>query len=371
MGRDSEHLARVRISHAIFDGGENMNIFVIFLTMTVMVAQSQFLTEDDQNNENSVCGSQDCVIISKCPSVLKLVFKVKAGDSGARSQLLSLQCGFEKSLPKVCCLKNGPTEAPRIFVNSQTVPSNLPTGSSVLTPPFTTSTTSFKTADDVGVTTTEKAETRNSVQSPASNFSVLNAPGCGGGGLTDLFTRITFGSSAKSGQFPWLAALVYRNSRGSGVPLCGAALVSTHHLLTAAHCTGTQAGFRLTSAILGQIDLAAKVSLPGLEVDIARVVSHPEFTQDPVAVNDLAVIKLVRPVSFTDHIRPICLYQLPESEFPSADEEFTVAGWGRTERARSSSVLQYTHLQGVTAEDCSLQYSRAGAQGQLGPLKQL
>ena len=69
-------MARVRISHAIFDGGENMNLFVILLSMTVIVVQSQFLTEDDQNNENSVCGSQDCVIISKCPSVLKLVFKV-------------------------------------------------------------------------------------------------------------------------------------------------------------------------------------------------------------------------------------------------------------------------------------------------------
>ena len=53
-----------------------MNLFVMCLSMTVMVVQGQFLTEDDQNNENSVCGSKDCVIISKCPSVLKLVFKV-------------------------------------------------------------------------------------------------------------------------------------------------------------------------------------------------------------------------------------------------------------------------------------------------------
>ena len=130
------------------------------------------------------------------------------------------------------------------------------------------------------------------------------------------------------------------------MPLCGAALVSTQHLVTAAHCTGGQAGFSLASAILGQTD--------------------------PVAVNDLAVVKLVRPVSFTDHIRPICLVPDNEkaTEFPEA-EEFTVAGWGRTERARSSALLQYTHLQGVTAEACSLQYSQAGARGQLGPLSEL
>merc|ERR1712183_473470 len=47
---------------------------------------------------------QDCRLISHCPAVLKLVFKkVKAGDPGARQELLQSQCGFEKSLPKVCC----------------------------------------------------------------------------------------------------------------------------------------------------------------------------------------------------------------------------------------------------------------------------
>ena len=55
-----------------------MNIFAIFFSLTVMLesTRSQFLREDDENNENSVCGSGDCVIISRCPSVLKLVFKV-------------------------------------------------------------------------------------------------------------------------------------------------------------------------------------------------------------------------------------------------------------------------------------------------------
>ena len=52
-----------------------MNLSVIFLSMTVMI-QCQFLTEEDQNDENGICGSKDCVIISRCPSVLKLVFKV-------------------------------------------------------------------------------------------------------------------------------------------------------------------------------------------------------------------------------------------------------------------------------------------------------
>merc|ERR1711963_1238668 len=144
-------------------------IHVYLLSLLFMNTKCQFMVEPDLN---SICGSQDCVIISKCPSVLKLVFKVKAGDFEARSQLLKLQCGFEKSLPKVCCKRNiGATEAPRIFVNSGSVqrPSNKLPGakkknilvddSDIRTDPtpFTTSTTTTSTTTTSTTTTTESS----------------------------------------------------------------------------------------------------------------------------------------------------------------------------------------------------------------------
>ena len=66
----------------------------------------------------------------------------------------------------------------------------------------------------------------------------------------------------------------------------------------------------MKSVILGQVDLGSPVRLPGLQVDIAKVVSHPKFTLDPVSINDIAMVKLIRPVSFTDMIRPICIFQV-------------------------------------------------------------
>ena len=77
------------------------------------------------------------------------------------------------------------------------------------------------------------------------------------------------------------------------------------------------------------------------------------------------MIKLVRPVSFTDMIRPICVYHDLQM---TSDLELTVAGWGRTERSRSSSLLQYTFLNMVDGQKCTDQYGQAGGQGQLGPL---
>jgi len=125
----------------------------------------------------------------------------------------------------------------------------------------------------------------------------------------------------------------------------------------------------MSSVVMGHIDLSSPVTLPGLEVDIDRVVSHPDFTLDPVSINDIAMVKLIRPVGFTDMIRPICLYQEPElSRDLDLDTEFTVAGWGRTERARSSPLLQYTVLQQVETDQCTGQYSQSAGAGQLGPL---
>ena len=57
------------------------------------------------------------------------------------------------------------------------------------------------------------------------------------------------------------------------------------------------------------MDVTAPVSLPGLEVNIREVISHPAYTNNPVAINDIAIVIMERPVTFTDMIRPICVFQ--------------------------------------------------------------
>ena len=93
-------------------------------------------------------------------------FQVKAGDSAARTQLLKLQCGFEKSLPKVCCQSSiGATETPRIFVNSGNVPTSTQssgTNLNVLTPTRNKSDvpTPTKTSGIVGLRENKDSDTK-------------------------------------------------------------------------------------------------------------------------------------------------------------------------------------------------------------------
>lgn len=58
-----------------------------------------------------------------------------------------------------------------------------------------------------------------------------------------------------------------------------------------------------------------------------RAVYHPQY--DPTTtVNDIAIIKLDRPIKFTSAVQPACL---PSAGEQVADNtEGTVAGWGLT-----------------------------------------
>ncbi len=48
-------------------------------------------------------------------------------------------------------------------------------------------------------------------------------------------TRIVGGQLANVNEFPWIVGL-YTHYRCRGLPVCGGALVSSQHILTAAHC---------------------------------------------------------------------------------------------------------------------------------------
>merc|ERR1712115_561671 len=285
--------------------------------------------------ENSKCEEDRvCVVITECPRLLLLLKQVKEGRAGpsAKREIFSNTCGFQDRLPKVCCQVPQPrtdsTQRSVVTSRTTTITTQAPTTTTIVTTTtITVSTTTTTTENTFRVLDSKSASpdmddnidsttpfTTVAPPCPApreerlpDDFSHLNSPVCGT--RTALTTRITLGQTAVSGQFPWAASLQYRRSPGGrAVPLCGGALVSHRHVITAAHCDATQAGFSLSSVRLGQVDISAPVRLPGIEADIETVIRHPGFKQSPVAINDIAVIVLSQSLQFTDHIRPICLH---------------------------------------------------------------
>ncbi|KAG4065841.1 hypothetical protein HA402_012519 [Bradysia odoriphaga] len=179
--------------------------------------------------------------------------------------------------------------------------------------------------------------------------------GCGFSNVTH--TRIVGGGPAKMGAWPWMALVGYTNDLGELGWKCGGTLITSRHVLTAAHCVKST----LTTVRLGEHDLGSETETETVEIPVVKVARYPQYTSKD-GHNDLAVLYLERDVDFSDTIRPICV---PTTD-PVRSKDFLgyqpfVAGWGRTqEGGDSANVLQELQITVLSNQDCKEKYKLIG-----------
>merc|ERR1719454_2723263 len=144
--------------------------------------------------------------------------------------------------------------------------------------------------------------------------------------------RIVGGQETEEHEYPWQVGLVSRNGR---TPWCGGTLISSTHVLTAAHCTQTSASS--IRVILGEHNIADS---DFNRVDVAEIINHPNYNPQTTD-NDYAILRLANPVTFTNEVSPACLPADLSNTF--AGVLATVTGWGTL----SSGGNQPTALQEV------------------------
>lgn len=161
--------------------------------------------------------------------------------------------------------------------------------------------------------------------------------------------RIVGGNEAKPNSIPYQAGLLIASQWST--TLCGGCLLSSRHVLTAAHCL---AGANSVQVVLGAHNLFTVEDTQVREtVPIANCVIHEKY--DPaMLLNDIGMIYLQWSVVFNDVIQPI---SLPPKEMMSrhfAGEIATISGWGRTSDSSSatSPVLRYTQNEIKSNSDC-------------------
>jgi len=165
--------------------------------------------------------------------------------------------------------------------------------------------------------------------------------------------KIYGGEEAAIGSWPWMALLGY--DKWSYNPFrCGGSLISKKHVITAAHCTKPTAP---TFIRLGEHDLSIENETIYLDIDISRIVSHPDFGID--GRHDIALIFLETLVDFTENISPICLPMAEMIRRKSyVNSNPFVAGWGRTDGGGTSHVLLQTQLPILENSICHNIYNR-------------
>lgn len=172
--------------------------------------------------------------------------------------------------------------------------------------------------------------------------------------------RIVNGSRACYGEFPWQVSVrrtSFLNIFGSSTHRCGGALLNEYWVATAGHCVDdlTLSQIRLR---LGEWDFSTESEPdPHMELKASKKVVHPHynfFTYE----NDLALVRLEKPVRFADNIIPICL---PANDDLLIGEFGTVAGWGRlSEKGVLPSILQHVQVPIVSNDKCKSMFLAAG-----------
>ncbi|XP_023310719.1 limulus clotting factor C-like isoform X1 [Anoplophora glabripennis] len=165
---------------------------------------------------------------------------------------------------------------------------------------------------------------------------------------------ISYGQETWPGQWPWHAALYL--SRGIQLRyICGGTLISERHIVTAAHCVTTPQTNRIVNPTNLLIYLGKhKLISFGTEVQdrgVLDIFIHPEYNHT-VYYNDIAVLKLTKPVTITNYVRPCCLWEGDTNLDNVLHQEGTVVGWGFDENRELSDKLMQAKMPIVSTVDC-------------------
>lgn len=164
-------------------------------------------------------------------------------------------------------------------------------------------------------------------------------------------SRIVNGQDSVNGEFPWQVSLQIK-SYGH---VCGASLISPKWLVTAAHCVQDDGKTRYSQPSVWEAQIGLhvqrQVTSQVVKRNLKRIIPHPNYN-DYTFDNDIALMELESPITYSDYIQPICLPS-PQHNFPTGST-VTITGWGATrEGGFAAKVLQKAQVKIINQTVCN------------------
>ncbi|XP_035896329.1 serine protease gd-like [Anopheles stephensi] len=167
------------------------------------------------------------------------------------------------------------------------------------------------------------------------NYSAEEEDICGK--PAQVFNRLSInGIRSPKGQFPW-ASPIFDIAASKPKYICGSTIITTLHLVTAAHCMydtyGAERNPNDLSTVPGMYNIDNFFDADLQERKVVRIVIHDEyyFEDTGLADSDIAVMKVDQPIIYNNLVRPICLWTEIDNLEQIVGVKGYVSGWGVTE----------------------------------------
>ncbi|CAL1530041.1 unnamed protein product [Lymnaea stagnalis] len=161
--------------------------------------------------------------------------------------------------------------------------------------------------------------------------------------------RILGGTMVTEFKYPFQASLQYYMKR-DWYHFCGAVLIASNKLVTAAHCL--YKNFTTTRIKIGALDLL--IDGPKNKYSQVRTVNksiiHPRYKQ-PGERHDIGVIYLQTPVESNENVK---IAEIAPKGLSFEGDTCAIAGWGISEESpQGSSFLREAFLKAISTQRCS------------------
>nr|ADJ67275.1 Cul n 11 allergen [Culicoides nubeculosus] len=157
--------------------------------------------------------------------------------------------------------------------------------------------------------------------------------------------KIVGGSPAREHQFPWQASVTSCSEKSCLI--CGGSLISRRYVLTAAHCTAGLSEFQIG---VGSTDR----NRPAFSVFSYGKIEHPQYNPEKL-FNDIAILKLPRPIRFIKGVETI---KLARNNVSYTNQNATLSGYGKTSSSGPvSDKLNFVDMRIISNQECANEYS--------------